>query len=192
MTTKWQEVVKNHDIRKMYQSAELSKIHHLPQNMIDFANRWVDAPQKPPLFLTGSVGSGKTYFMTALFRAIVERGNTWFKFTRSVDLFDDLLQKLMTSNSKSNEYALRAIAEVPFLFVDDVGVENMTDRIKKEYFSIIDYRISEMLPFVFTSNFSKEEFGKIIGDRVESRMHMCAEIVFPGRDLRKEISFFKI
>jgi DNA replication protein DnaC len=192
MKLTWEEVIKSHEIRKMYQSADLEKIQHLPKEMMDFAKRWIDAPQRPSLFLTGSVGSGKTYFMTALLRAVVERGHSWFKFTRSVDLFDELLQKLMTSNSKSNEYALRSIAEVPFLFIDDVGVETMTDRVKKEYFSIIDYRISEMLPFVFTSNFSKEEFGKLLGDRVESRMHMCAEIVFPGRDLRKEITFFKI
>lgn len=189
---KWEEVVNNHEIRKMYANAQLDKIQHLPPDLIAFAKRWVEAPQKPSLFLTGSVGSGKTYFMTALFRAIVEKGHTWFKFTRSVDMFDDLLQKMMGSNSKSNEHQLKIIAQVPFLFLDDVGVETMTDRVKKEYFSIIDYRISEMLPFVFTSNFSKEEFGKLLGDRVESRMHMCAEIVFPGRDLRKEINFFKI
>lgn len=189
---KWEEVIKTHDIRRMYQDAHLDKIKHLPTEMMDFAKRWVDAPQRPSLFLTGSVGSGKTFFMTALFRAIVEKGHTWFKFTRSVDLFDELLQKMMTSNSKSNEHLLRVIAEVPFLFMDDVGVESMTDRVKKEYFSIIDYRISEMLPFVFTSNFSKDEFGKLLGDRVESRMHMCMEIEFPGRDLRKEMNFYKI
>jgi DNA replication protein DnaC len=189
---KWEEVIKSHDIRKMYQDANLDKIQHLPTELIAFAKRWIDAPQRPSLFLTGSVGSGKTYFMTALLRAIVDKGYTWFKFTRSVDLFDELLQKLMSSNSKSNEYHLRSIAECPFLFIDDVGVETMTDRVKKEYFSIIDYRISEMLPFVFTSNFSKDEFGKLLGDRVESRMHMCAEIVFPGRDLRRELNFFKI
>lgn len=189
---KWEEVVQTHGIRKMYQDAHLDKIEHLPPNLIDFAKRWVEAPRKPSLFLTGSVGSGKTYFMTAIFRAMVEKGHKWFKFTRSVDMFDELLQKMLGSSTKSNEYQLRIIGETPFLFIDDVGVENMTDRVKKEYFSIIDYRISEMLPFVFTSNFSKEEFGKLLGDRVESRMHMCAEIVFPGRDLRKEINFFKI
>lgn len=189
---KWDEAVSTYEIRKMYEDASLETIQELPKELIDFAKRWVQAPKKPSLFLTGSVGSGKTYFMTALFRSIVEQGHTWFKFTRSVDMFDDLLQKMMGNNSKSNEYQLKIIAQVPFLFLDDVGVEGMTDRVKKEYFSIIDYRISEMLPFVFTSNFSKQEFSKLLGDRVESRMHMCAEIVFPGRDLRKEINFFKI
>lgn len=189
---KWEEVIKTHDIRKMYQDADLSKIKHLPQPLLEFARKWVETPNKPSLFLTGSVGSGKTYFMTALLRAMVEKGATWFKFTRSVDLFDDLLQKLMTSNGKSNEYHLRSLGEVPLLFVDDVGVENMTDRVKKEYFSIIDYRTSEMLPFVFTSNMSKDQFGKELGERVESRLHMCMEIEFPGRDLRREISFLNV
>ena len=184
---KWEEVVKTHDIRLMYQEAHLDKIIHLPQPMLDLAKRWVDSPRRPSLFLSGDVGSGKTYFMTALFRAIVERGHTWFRFTRSVDLFDELLQKMMGASNKSNEYHLRSIGEVPFLFLDDVGVETLTDRVKKEYFSIIDYRTSSRLPFVFTSNFSKEEFGKMLGDRVSSRMNLCAEIVFPGRDLRKEV-----
>ncbi len=189
---KWEEVIKSHDIRKMYQDAQIDKIKHLPPELMEFARKWISSPQKPSLFLTGSVGSGKTYFMTALLRAMVEKGNTWFRFTRSVDMFDELLQKLMTSGSKSNEYHLRSIAEVPFLFIDDVGVESITDRVKKEYFSIIDYRTSEMLPFVFTSNLSKEQFGKELGERVESRLHMCMEIEFPERDLRREISFFQI
>lgn len=187
---KWEEAIAMHNIRKMYQDADLDKINHLPPQMIEFAKKWVTAPRRPSLFLTGTVGSGKTYFMTALFRAIVEKGYTWFKFTRSVDMFEELLQRIM--EKKSNEQLLRVIAEVPFLFVDDVGVESMTDRVKKEYFSIIDYRTSEMLPFVFTSNFSKEEFGNLLGDRVESRMHMAMEIVFPNTDLRREINFFKI
>lgn len=187
---KWEEVVKTHDIRKMYAEANLDKIHHLPKEMIEFAKKWVSADEKPSLFLTGSVGSGKTYFMTALLRAMVENGATWFRFTRSVDLFNQLLERMM--EKKTNEHMLRSIAEVPLLFIDDVGVESMTERVKKEYFSIIDYRISEMLPFVFTSNFSKDEFGKELGERVESRLNMCMEIEFPGRDLRREINFFKL
>lgn len=186
----WEEVIKTHDIRKMYSQARLEDINHLPPELIDFAKRWVVAPQKPSLFLTGSVGSGKTYFMTALLRAMVEKGATWFRFTRSVDLFSQLLERMM--EKKNNEHMLRSIAEVPLLFVDDVGVESMTERVKKEYFSIIDYRISEMLPFVFTSNLSKDEFGAELGERVQSRMNMCMEIEFPGRDLRREINFFKI
>lgn len=190
MKSKWEEVIKNHDIRKMYENADLDKINHLPKELLDFAKKWVDAPQKPSLFLTGSVGSGKTYFMTALLRAMVDRGHTWFRFTRSVDLFNQLLEKMM--EKKTNEPMLRSIAEVPLLFIDDVGVESMTERVKKEYFSIIDYRISEMLPFVFTSNLSKEEFGNELGERVQSRLNMCMEIEFPCRDLRREINFFKI
>lgn len=187
---KWEDVVKSHDIRKMYQDANLDSIQHLPSEMMDFAKRWVKSPTKPSLYLTGSVGSGKTYFMTALLRAIVEQGNTWFRFTRSVDLFNLLLERMM--EKKTNEQLLRSIAEVPFLFIDDVGVESITDRVKKEYFSIIDYRISEMLPFVFTSNLSKQEFGEELGERVASRLNMCMEIEFPGRDLRREINFYKI
>jgi DNA replication protein DnaC len=186
---KWEEIVKNHDIRKMYQNAHLDKITHLPKSMMDLAHKWINSEHKPSLFLTGPVGSGKTYFMTAILRSLVERGYYWFRFTRSVDLFDELLKSIV--DKKSNEYMLRTISEAPFLFIDDVGVENMTDRVKKEYFSIIDYRTSEMLPFVLTSNLTKEQFGKELGERVESRMHMCVEIEFPEKDLRKQINFYE-
>lgn len=187
---KWEEVIKSHDIRKMYQHANLESIKYLPKELIDLGKNWIKSNNKPSLFLTGCVGSGKTYFMTALFRAIVEQGNTWFRFTRSVDLFNLLLERMM--EKKNNEQLLRSISEVPFLFIDDVGIETFTDRVKKEYFSIIDYRISEMLPFVFTSNLSKDKFGIELGERTASRLNMCMEIEFPGIDLRREINFFKI
>ena len=53
---KWEEVVKTHDIRLMYQEAHLDKIIHLPQPMLDLAKRWVDSPRRPSLFLSGDVG----------------------------------------------------------------------------------------------------------------------------------------
>lgn len=187
---KWEEVIKSQDIRRIYRDAEIEKIQHLPPQILDFGRRWVSSKNPPSIFITGSVGSGKTYFMTALLRELVKKGHSWFRFTRSVDLFDLLLQEIM--NRKSNNHLLRSIAEVPYLFLDDVGVEGDTERIKKEYFSIIDYRVGEMLPFVFTSNMTKDEFGQHLGERVASRMHGCVEIEFPKIDLRTKINHFQM
>jgi DNA replication protein DnaC len=179
----WEEVIKHHKVREIYQNAHLDDLHkfHSP-SLINLARKWVCSSKRPSLFLTGHVGSGKTYFMTALLRALVDRGIVWIIFIRSVDLFERLHRDFLDDSN-----FMRILCENELLLIDDVGVEYWNERVKKSYFSIVDYRISERLPFIFTSNFSKEKFGKEMGERVESRLRMCLEVEFPPRDLRGEI-----
>ena len=71
--------------------------------------------------------------------------------------------------------------------LDDLGVEKPSERIIKQYYNIIDRRLNNLLPTIFTSNFSIEKIGNNLGDRIASRLEMAIEIKFPKKDLRKEL-----
>lgn len=184
----WIETAQGQGIDGIYLEARLDKINCLSPALIDFGKKWIADNERPSLFITGGTGSGKTYFMIALIHEIFDKKpNLWFRFKRCVDLFDESLEILR--ESKNTTEFLRKFAECEILSLDDVGVESLTERTKRDYFSIIDYRLNRNLPFVFTSNLTREEFCRSYGDRIASRMAMCLEIEFPRKDLRKEKEF---
>ena len=75
--------------------------------------------------------------------------------------------------------------EVPVLFIDDLGTEKDSDRVRQQYGKIIDERVGNELPTVYTSNLDLDHIGKTLGDRIASRLQVSYQIKFPDRDLRK-------
>lgn len=184
----WTEWAGGQRINGLYLDAELDKIDVLPQNIIEFCKKWVENPLRESLFLSGCPGSGKSYLMVALIHELFKKNPLlWQRYSRTVDLFEESL-KIMKDDGRSKEF-LGKYAECDVLFFDDVGAEKGSERVEKDFFSIIDYRTNAAMPFVFTSNLTKEEFGRVYHGRIASRMQMVREIKFPQRDLRKEKGF---
>ncbi len=188
----WLDAIIRHSIPEMYREANFDDQCeiYLTKEIVEKGKKWIDEPNKPSLFLTGIPGCGKTYFMTALLRGLTAQNHKWHIFKKSKDLFDQSLSEMFEGTSRSNSYFINKICEVPFLFLDDVGIEKMTERVQAEYYQIIDSRISNNRPFIFTSNLSIENFGNLVGERVKSRLELCYEIQFKDQDLRKEL-FYK-
>ena len=71
---------------------------------------------------------------------------------------------------------LANLAKAPFLFVDDIGRGNHTNRNGEPNLAattaetITDLRASSMLPTLYTSNFAPDELGRRIGTRAASRV----------------------
>lgn len=150
----------------------------------ELGEKWINSNKKPSLFLTGTPGSGKTYFAIALLKGLIDLNiYNWLIFIKSDDLDNELLKAVLESNEA---YVLEKYHDVPFLFIDDIGVERVNERIIKQYYSIIDRRLSNLLPTVFTSNLSVEQIGNTLGDRIASRLAMTTEVSFPKMDLRKD------
>ena len=152
--------------------------------VIGYAGKeWVENPKS--LYVTGSIGSGKTYFCFALLRELLEQREChWVIFVRSCDLDDELLNACETGRES---YCLEKYKTVPFLFIDDLGVERTTDRVIKQYYNIIDFRVSNSLPTVFSSNLTPEDTSTTLGDRISSRLQVAKIIKFPKQDLRKQL-----
>lgn len=179
----WQKACAVAQIRPIYQNASFETCNEIPRAIVDLGIRWVKSSRKTSLYLHGNTGSGKTYFSTAIFRYLVESGKyPWIIFKKSDDLDEELLTAIQ---EKDEKFHLEKYFEVPVLFIDDLGVERPTERIVRQYYSIIDRRVSSNLLTIITSNVRKQDLP--LGDRTISRLEQFYSIEFPKRDLRKNI-----
>jgi DNA replication protein DnaC len=180
MYLSWERAIELFSIGKIYHEASLV---NLPEKIKNFFYEWIEAPKGRSLYLSGSPGSGKTYASICLLKSLIDkRKYSWIIYVRSDELDNELLK---ACDERAESYVLEKYHEVPFLFIDDLGVERVNDRIIKQYYSIIDRRLNNLMPTVFTSNISRKDIEKNLGDRIASRLQMTTEIIFPKKDYRK-------
>lgn len=179
----WDTAIERFKIGKAYHEASMENIEKVNKSLSNIGKTWLANPEKQSLYLTGNPGSGKTYFCIALLKGLIDQKmHPWIIFKRSDELDDELLRSV---EERSESFVLEKYHEVPFLFIDDLGVERVNDRIIKQYYSIIDRRLNDMLPTIFTSNISLDNIKNNLGERIASRLGMTHGIKFPDRDLRK-------
>lgn len=189
----WTEAVTHFKVPKVYQDASLENCNYINKPLVDKGYRWLKSKDKPSIFLSGTPGSGKTFFAYALLRGLIEQGNRWVIFIRSDRLDEELLMAVM---GNQENYVMEKYTQVPFLFWDDLGTERTSDRILKQYYSIIESRCSNQLSTVFTSNLSMDDLHNPaksnLGDRIASRLEMTYEFKFPDEDIRKKVKLLPL
>ncbi|HPO91354.1 MAG TPA: ATP-binding protein [Victivallales bacterium] len=192
---RWQEYlndIKNNTIKYLakagiparYQQAKLEGIK-LPPRIINDTKHFLDG-KYDGLFITGTVGSGKTYLSSAVAREIILRGQEIF--FQSVPV---LFQKIRAGFGKYNgseEMLFKKMASVDLLILDDMGAEKVSDFTIDRLYLIVDDRYANMKKVIITSNLSLNEVKDKIHDRLASRIsEMCKIIIMPDKDLRVEL-----
>lgn len=83
-------------------------------------------------------------------------------------------------------YRAMHIAEsVPFLIADDIGVRDATDAFRADLHSVINKRVANALPTVYTSNIPMAETLRLFDARIADRIRdMCIEVNFVGKSKR--------
>jgi DNA replication protein DnaC len=180
----WEQAIKFFNIPKDYHRASLENADLLPRSIIELGKRWVEIPNKPPLYLRGIPGSGKTYFSYAVLRELFERGHREMIFVTSKDLDDELLRAFEEKQELSK---IQKYQEVALLFLDDIGTERECERIIRQYSKIIEFRCANKMTSVYNSNLTIDQLKKSLGDRICSRLAVSHEFIFPDKDLRTEI-----
>ncbi len=158
--------------------------------------------KKNGLVLQGNRGSGKTYIACAVINdfncafpvsdsrkklIIKERDNGYSqkeftplkspcKFITEMDLFALYYDNF--NYCKTNGPLEEFKSAEKLLVIDDVGSSNYDkNRIQAMYLNIVDYRYSEGLPIVLTTNLTKKELSDYLGDRVFDRLNSCCYFV---------------
>lgn len=91
----------------------------------------------------------------------------------------------------SREYyrRMQAAKQAPFAILDDIGVRDATEGFRGDLHSVINYRVANGLPTVYTSNVIMTELAAVFDKRLQDRIRdLCIEINFIGeskRGLRK-------
>ena len=156
-------------------------LRHEQADMDDILIPVIDESQNC-LFI-GDKGLGKTYTMVAMAKALLAKGQTVRYIT-----VPELLMELKSTFSQANaseQVVLHKYSSVPYLFLDDIGVEKPTDYVLQALFIIIDRRYMDNLHLCISSNLSLQELSDRGDSRLVSRLvEMCDVFEFSGKDRR--------
>lgn len=152
----------------------------------NFVKDCIDDPHGLGILFTGPVGCGKTYLAASIANELME-AQLQVLFIVVPDLLDELRA---TYKSDANEMDLLDTARtIPILILDDLGAHNYTDWTRNRIYSIINYRMNELLPTVITSNLSLDEMEEYLGLRTTSRIIQSSRIfrLTIEKDIRHQI-----
>ena len=109
------------------------------------------------LYLVGNFGVGKTYLLGAIAKKLAEDGydSTLIHFpTFAVEMKQAIGKDTMIQ-------LLNEIKTAPILMIDDIGADAMSSWIRDDVLGVIlQYRMQEMLPTFFSSNFTMKELER--------------------------------
>ncbi|WP_461212939.1 primosomal protein DnaI [Lacticaseibacillus sp. GG6-2] len=163
---------------------------------IEFTSAMTQAPDKfhKGLYLTGAFGRGKTYLLGAIANELAKQG------IGSTLVHVPTLAVEMKAAIQDNSVLPKtnAIKKAQVLMLDDIGAEALSPWFRDEVLGIIlQYRLQEELPTMFSSNKTMAELGRYLagadrGDnealkaqRIMERVRFLAtEYVVGGPDRR--------
>ena len=164
------------------------------RDAVDAAHMMV-ADEIKGLFLHGEKGTGKTK-LAAIIANERARAGSPVLFASVPDLMADIRSSFRDGTTSE---AVQAVKNTPFLVLDDLGAEKMTEWVGEQLFCIVNHRYNEMLPTVVTSNYNPTQIirrmatvdrgGNVIddmqGQRIMSRIYeMCERVEIKGADWR--------
>jgi len=127
---------------------------------------------------TGSTGTGKTFFLHCIAKALLDRGIGVLYFT--ADGLFRYFSKLMREGME-DEY----IMEAEVLLLDDLGTEFSNSFTASRFFNLLNQRILAKKTMMISTNLNFKDLRELYSDRVVSRIMSDYEIIpFYGRDLR--------
>lgn len=133
------------------------------------------------LLFYGRSGSGKTHLACAVANALKSEHRVAFAYVPS--LLDQL---------RAQEVSVERFLNADLLVLDDLGSERPTDWSLEKLLIIVDGRLNEYRPTIFTTNFPLEELEKRLGMRLASRIiGSNLRILLQGSDYRLQQSGFR-
>lgn len=173
--------IRNSGIPKLYSDSSLDnfEIRQGTERAVKAAKAYVErfpelAEKGKGLIFTGNTGSGKTRLATSIANDLLKNGYT-VKFTS----FVNLMNRINCSDyGRTEADIISELSSCKLLVIDDICVTDVNDRWKRVLFLIIDNRVNEVKPIIFTSNISETEEIKVkLNEQIFDRITgSCAEI----------------
>ncbi|MBO0477291.1 primosomal protein DnaI [Vagococcus sp. DIV0080] len=140
------------------------------------------------LYLQGTFGVGKTYLLGAIANTLAEKG-----FQTTLVHFPTFAVEMKQSIQKDTVgEKLDAVKRAPILMLDDIGADSMSSWVRDDILGVIlQYRMQEMLPTFFSSNFNMlqlENEHLRVTQRGEDEPLKAKRIMERVRYLSKEIN----
>jgi DNA replication protein DnaC len=169
----------------------VTEIARVAPNVVQEVRRYVrnveenlDAGQG--LWLMGDVGTGKTTLAMIVSKAALDAG-------RSVAIYSlprllNLIRGAIETDAGMVGF-LERLAAVDLLHIDDLGVENTTDWVLEQLYSIVNTRYEDERAMIVTTNLSYDDLVVQLGDRTISRLVAICGNGLPlyGQDDRRPV-----
>lgn len=154
----WDKMVTGHTIKppvaetpipELFKDTDTSRLGELGA----IAQLW--KPQGRGLLIHGSTRKGKT--RTAWFIADrIWRDNPYMNRYLFLTMFELEARLVAAWGKDAWDKAMYKMVNIPFLFLDDLGKEKMTDRMASCLFALIDQRAQHKRPTIITTNLTGE------------------------------------
>lgn len=157
-----------------------------------YARTW--PPAKPLLLLESQeYGNGKTHLAVSALAAVWEWHGQTGLFVSSVELMERLQatfgQHRMSASEpeadapETTADVLHDLRRTPLLVVDDLGAEQATEWARSRIYSLVNYRWSNKLPLIVTTNRDLGQFDGRIADRLMDG-HLSTVVTLKGHSRR--------
>lgn len=147
---------------------------------------------KVGFYLWGPAGSGKTLLASIFLQELIMKYALPGRF---IDLSRQFFQRLKRSYDNADELygtggqILDELINVPFLVIDDFGVQRNTEWESEMLYTLIDSRYAEERVTIVTSNADIKKYKPVAEGRVYSRiLEMCKIVHVDLPDYRESLS----
>jgi DNA replication protein DnaC len=137
------------------------------------------------LWLFGDVGTGKTTLAMLASQAALQAGRS--VVIHSLPRLLNLIRSAIESETGMVGF-LERLTAVDLLHIDDLGVENTTDWVLEQLYSIVNTRYEDERAMIVTTNLRPEALIEQLGERTVSRLvAICGDpLPLHGEDKRRE------
>jgi DNA replication protein DnaC len=131
-------------------------------------------------------GSGKTRLMASILNALTKQYEVLTLFMKADELLNEIRRTFNPESKVNTSQLIQQIKDVDVLAIDDIGVEKVSDWVEETLTSILDYRMTNHKPTLFTSNLSVDELDhRYAQGRVKSRIErMTFPVYMPDESIR--------
>ncbi len=152
----------------------------------DFVDGYKPGAMSKGLYIYGKFGVGKSFLLGAIANELAEK-----HVASMIVYFPEFVREMKQSlNDQSTGEKLEAVKSAPVLMIDDIGAETMSSWIRDDILgTILQHRMLEGLPVLFTSNFNYSELEHHLthSQRGEAEALKAARIMERIKHLTKPI-----
>lgn len=171
-----------HAVPKKFANTSLNDCNKQPKSFHEYARSWAKNPEAA--ILLGGSGRGKTQFAFAMIREMFRLcpRTIWPRYYTS-PYMDSLLLEASRSD-EGDKFVVDQMGSEDLLFIDDFGRETTSERVKRQYFEVLNQRYAKLLPTLISTNLSIEQIGQHMNEAIASRFQEFQILEFLGPDLR--------
>ena len=137
----------------------------------------------PSILLLGPTGTGKTHEAYGSIRSLLAEG---VRLLWQASTHADLNAMMRPRPGADGERDFQELRRAPLLLLDDLGATSTSSWTEENLYRLLDFRYTQILPTVLTSNLPLADLKAVLGDRIASRLRqMSTLIVLDGDDRRQ-------